>query len=494
MKHQTIDAVFADPVEFISRLTIKSKSGKLVRFGDVITSEQIELIRKLQKHKRVIIIKARQLGISTLVRAFAFWQAYTSRDPINSAVVSNKEKSSFNLLDIDRRFYQKLPKFLQRKISLESKSQIQFSANGTNLLAMTAKADSQDRGYTLNLAHLSEFAFYSNADTYLASLLASINDGQVVIESTPNYYGDALHELIRGSYYDNRWEVIFMPWSSFPEYRSDELVEPTEEEEELMEKHSLDIEQISWRRHKIAEMKSEYLFRREYPLTIEEAWTLTDSCYFSVEDLEDIQQLPYRGGEVQFVPPVQGITYSVGVDPAGGVGKDYSVATVISKLDHTVVAKISTNTKSINAFALDVINLAKKYNNAFIHFEENNHGHGFKEVLNANGYTYYKAFTTTAKSKISLYDQLRVWIGEGMISYLDALCLAEMRMLQSSDKGLAPSHPDGAHDDQVISFALAIDGLKYVKEPVDPHTRLMMRAYAQQNVKQINPLSAIRNR
>jgi hypothetical protein len=81
-----------------------------------------------------------------------------------------------------------------------------------------------------------------------------------------------------------------------------------------------------------------------------------------------------------------------------------------------------------------------------------------------------------------------------MISYLDALCLAEMRMLQSSDKGLAPSHPDGAHDDQVISFALAIDGLKYVKEPVDPHTRLMMRAYAQQNVKQINPLSAIRNR
>lgn len=494
MKHSQIDEIFTDPVEFISRLTIKSKSGKLVRFGDVITSEQIELIRKLQNHKRVIIIKARQLGISTLVRAFAFWQAYTSRDPINSAVVSNKEKSSFNLLDIDRRFYQKLPKFLQRKISLESKSQIQFSANGTNLLAMTAKADSQDRGYTLNLAHLSEFAFYSNADTYLASLLASINEGQVVIESTPNYYGDALHELIRGSYYDNRWEVIFMPWSSFPEYRSDETVEPTEEEKELMERHSLDIQQISWRRHKIAEMKSEFLFRREYPLTIEEAWSLTDSCYFTTEELEDIQTLPYRGGEVQFAPPVSGLTYAIGVDPAGGVGGDYSVATVISKLDNAIVAKISTNTRSINSFGLDVINIAKKYNNAFIHFEENNHGHGFKEVLNANGYIQYKPFTTTAKSKISLYDQLRVWIGEGMLTYLDTLCLAELRMLQSSNKGLAPAHPDGAHDDQVISLALAIDGLKYVKEPIDPHSRLMMRAFAQQNTKQINPLSAIRNR
>ena len=494
MKHQTIDAVFADPVEFISRLTIKSKTGKLVRFGDVITSEQIELIRKLQSHKKVIIIKARQLGVSTLVRAFAFWQAYTSRDPINSAVVSNKEKSSFNLLDIDKRFYQKLPKFLQRKISLESKSQIQFASNGTNLLAMTAKADSQDRGYTLNLAHLSEFAFYSNADTYLASLLASINDGQVVIESTPNYYGDALHELIRGSYYDNRWEVVFMPWSSFPEYRSDELVEATEEEEELMERYSLDIQQISWRRHKIAEMKSEFLFRREYPLTIEEAWTLTDSCFFTTEELEDIQTLPYRGGEVQFAPPVSGLTYCIGVDPASGVGADYSVATVISKLDNAVVAKISSNTRSINAFALDVINLAKKYNNAFIHFEENNHGHAFREVLNANGYIHYKPFTTTAKSKIALYDQLRVWIGEGMITYLDSLCLAELRMLQTSNKGLAPSHPEGAHDDQVISLALAIDGLKFVKEPIDPHSRLMMRAFASQNTKQINPLSAIRNR
>jgi hypothetical protein len=285
-----------------------------------------------------------------------------------------------------------------------------------------------------------------------------------------------------------------MPWSSFPEYRSDELVEPTEEEKELMEKHSLDIEQISWRRHKIAEMKSEYLFRREYPLTIEEAWTLTDSCYFSVEDLEDIQQLPYRGGEVQFVPPVQGITYSVGVDPAGGVGKDYSVATVISKLDHTVVAKISTNTKSINAFALDVINLAKKYNNAFIHFEANNHGHAFKEVLNYNNYTNYKEFLTTSKSKITLYDQLRVWVGEGMISYLDALCLAELRMLQTSQQGLAPKHPEGAHDDQVISLALAIEGLKFVKDPVDPHSLIMKRVMDLQRTKTTNPLSAIRMR
>ena len=112
-----LDEILIDPVAFVRRLTIKDKNGKLVRFGDVITSEQIELIRALQQHKRIIVVKARQMGISTVVRAFCFWQALTSRDSVNTAVVSNKERSALNLLDIDRRFYNKLPKSLQRPLS-----------------------------------------------------------------------------------------------------------------------------------------------------------------------------------------------------------------------------------------------------------------------------------------------------------------------------------------------------------------------------------------
>ena len=490
-----IDNILTDPVEFISRLTIKNKSGKLVRFGEVITQEQIDLIRTLQKNKRVIVVKARQLGISTVVRAFCFWEAFTSRDPFNSAVVSNKEKSAFNLLDIDRRFYQKLPKSLQRRIGVDTKSQFQFASNGTNLLAMTVKADSQDRGWTLNTAHLSEFAFYDNAEVYLASLIASVNEGRIIIESTPNYYGDALHELIKESTYGKKWEVVFMPWSSFPGYRSKDLVEPTEEELELMEGFDLDLEQISWRRHKIDEMKSETLFRKEYPLTINDAWTLDDKTYFAHKDLESINSLPYNGGYEVFVPPVYGQTYAIGVDPAGGIGGDYSVATVLNKIDNSICAKICYNTKSINQFALQVIDLAKYYNNAMILFEENNHGHGFKEVLHANRYPHYTPWTTSMKSKIALYDQLKSWITEGMIDYLDEITLLELRMLQNSETGLAPKHPQGAHDDNVISFALAIECLKHVKYPEDPHSALWRRIAnkAIANDRRVsNPLQALR--
>lgn len=489
----SLDQLLCDPVEFISRLTIKSKSGKLVRFGDVITPEQIELIRALQANKNIIVIKARQLGISTVVRAYCFWEAYTNRDSVNCAVISNKERSAMNLLDIDRRFYVKLPKSLQRALSVDTKTQIQFQSTQTNLLAMTARADSQDRGYTLNTAHLSEYAFYDNADTYLASLLASINDGKVIIESTPNYFGDALHELIKASTYDSRWHVVFMPWSSFPTYRTDELVTPTPDELELMDRYSLDIEQISWRRHKIAEMKSDVLFRREYPLTIEECWTLDDKCYFTNSDLEHLTKIPCRHGKSVLAPYQHGMPYVIGVDPASGVGQDYSVATVMSKMDYSVVAKLSSNQMGINPFALGVIELSKQYGDALVLFENNNHGHAFREVLNANSFSKYKEWVTTSKSKIALFDQLRTYIKDSIVTYLDELTLSELRMLQSSTNGTAPKHPSGMHDDQVISFALAIEALKYVTVPLTPY-EVMLKQMQTKPVVNTSALSAISRR
>lgn len=491
-----LDEILVDPVEFIGRLTIKNKNGKLCKFGDVITDEQIALIRALEQHKRIIVIKSRQMGISTVVRAFCFWQALTAREVISTAVVSNKERSAFNLLDIDKRFYSLLPKPLKRTLSVDTVSRMQFASNGTNILAMTAKADSQDRGYTLNMAHLSEYAFYSNAESYLSSLIASINEGSIIIESTPNYYDDALHRIVRANEYNQSWHVIFMPWCTFPEYSSDKLVEPNEYELKIMKEHNLSIEQISWRRHKIAEMQSEPLFRREYPLTIDEAWTIDDRCYFTVEQLEQFSA-PYKSqayGEMIFVPPVFGMNYSIGVDPAGGTGNDFSVACVVNKLDNSIVAKISSNKQSIHDFGIRVIELARKYNDAYILFEQNNHGHGFEQLLLANKYNNWSAFVTTQSSKIALYEHLRTQINQNTIGNIDTLTLTELRMLQSSQSNNAPKHPDGMHDDQVIAFALAIEALKYVKVPIDPVTKQFMNWNKKQQSKPVNILNAIRGR
>jgi hypothetical protein len=119
-RNAALAKVFEDPVSFIKRLIIKSKEGKLIRFGEVITDEQVSVIRALQKHKRVIVIKARQMGLTTVCRAFAFWEAYTAPHSINSVIISNKLGSAVELLNIDKRFHNTLPAELQRKSTVRN--------------------------------------------------------------------------------------------------------------------------------------------------------------------------------------------------------------------------------------------------------------------------------------------------------------------------------------------------------------------------------------
>jgi hypothetical protein len=73
---------------------------------------------------------------------------------------------------------------------------------------------------------------------------------------------------------------IFLPWSIDPTYRTktpDDFA-MTAEEKQIAELHNLDAEQIYWRRRKIGERGSGYLFKREYPLTPEEAFMASSTA------------------------------------------------------------------------------------------------------------------------------------------------------------------------------------------------------------------------
>ena len=242
-KKHSLSEILTDPVLFIARLKIKDKDGKIVSFGEVMTDEQIHIIRMLDKHDRVAIVKARQMGITTVVRAYMFWKVYTSHLTLNSVVVSNKQTSANELLKIDKRFFETLPSGLRRTAS-KRHDRITFESTESACLSMSAQADAADRGYTLNFVHASEFAFYDNPDEWLASTIASVNKGKVVLESTANHFGDALHKIVTAK--DDGWHVIFLPWSSFPQYRRKlhggcKKIEWNEEEEHTSVMYTLSI-------------------------------------------------------------------------------------------------------------------------------------------------------------------------------------------------------------------------------------------------------------
>jgi|TARA_R100001463_G_scaffold4434_6_gene16639 major membrane immunogen (membrane-anchored lipoprotein) len=474
----TLDQVLNDPLELISRLKIKDKKGKYKKFGEVITPEQIDIINTIHSHDRIAIVKARQMGITTAVRGYCFWEVFSSPESLNSSVVSNKHNSACELLKIDRRFFNTLPKPLRRTMQ-DRKDRLTFSSTDSSLMAASAQSDSQDRGFTMNTAHLSEYAFYDNPEEYLASMVASINDGKIIIESTANHYQDALHRICLDANYNDRWKVIFLPWSSFPQYRKalpKGGFEMDHFEKKLAEEHNLTEEQIFWRREKIKEIKDERLFRREFPITIEEAYSLSDDNYFTDVHFEHIEKIEINNETVTVLEEYDPRdSYILGVDVGGGTGGDYSCGIILSRISHSPVAIISSNTLSVHDFTIACMNLAKRYR-AQICFESNNHGAGFKEVLNANSWHQYREFLTTKKSKIQIYEHLRNFLEEQMIFNLDDKTFTELRGLVKDNKGLAPSAPSGLHDDRAMALAIGLYHLRDVPMPKSDWDRAMLRA------------------
>ena len=113
-QQKQLEDIILDPKQFIKRLTIRDKQGKNRVFGDLITPEQLSILDDIHNNQRVAIIKARQLGATTLCRAYAFWELYTNKNAMTTALISNKFNSAIELLKIDKRFHENLPPFLQR--------------------------------------------------------------------------------------------------------------------------------------------------------------------------------------------------------------------------------------------------------------------------------------------------------------------------------------------------------------------------------------------
>ena len=112
--HTELARVFSDPFEFIQRLRIVNKSGKVVPL--TLNAEQVEIINALEEGRDTLVLKPRQIGSSTVVWAYMFWKAYTATTPLTLIILSYKIASSKHLLHIHKRFYQYLQETLKRPL------------------------------------------------------------------------------------------------------------------------------------------------------------------------------------------------------------------------------------------------------------------------------------------------------------------------------------------------------------------------------------------
>jgi hypothetical protein len=453
-----------DPRTFFRFLQVFDKQqAKLVPF--VLNSEQEELLDALLTHNRIVVCKARQIGCSTLIRAYFLWRSYIEKEPTRHAIISYTRDSADHLHSIDKQFYTSLPLPLQRTLSKSSSRTLGFKDTGAELRSFTGGGKGgATRSFTFSSAHISEFAFFDDQDELLANTIASVGEGQIIIETTTNGPGDKYHQLCMGSPL-NGWHLCFFPWYQHKNYKKRSAfgqngVPPmTEEEKQMMEDLGLQKQQMYWRRTQITTMGIEK-FKREFPSSVDEAF-MSDAKIFYPSDVLDACEIVELGGTDRwYCDPHQGDSFAMGVDVALGKGGDYSTITVISTTTLQPIYHFRSNTILPQSFADKIWEVYWEFNEPVCLIESN--GPGALVIYRCKEFGMRKLWrdkngndwTTRKENKLAIYDNVRELLCEGQLACLDSTLWNEMRNCVILDNG-QPGHPKGTNDDLLFSFALA---------------------------------------
>ena len=463
---------FQDPRNFFKFLKVFDKEdNKLVPFQ--LRPQQEELLDALLTHNKIVVLKARQLGISTLLRAYFLWKSYMSLEPTRHAIISYTRDSADHLHNMDKGFYLSLPKQLQRKLSKSSSRTLQFGDTSAELRAFTAGGKAgATRSFTFSDTHISEFAFFDDQDDLLANVMASVGEGQIVIETTPNSPGDKYHDLIENAP-DNGWHLCWFPWYEHPQYtkksqfHQPQIPDPTEEELEIKAEFGLTLGQLYWRRTMIKTMGIEK-FRREFPATVDEAFFAASNEFFPLDILDDMEVLDLGGAKERwYCDPQPGDKFAMGVDVAAGRGGDYSVITVVSCTTMLPIYHFRSNQILPHQLADKIYDLYWDFDEPHTIIEQNGPGetvlYRMKEWKVKNLYKDSKGrdWRTRKENKIAIFDYLRDLVCEGVICSVDKTLWTEMRSIQIT-KGAPAS---AGHDDMVVATALALWGAKLKPVP-----------------------------
>ena len=459
-----------------------------------IVNEAIEKQLKETGKVRVIILKARQMGLSTYTTARVFWKAYYNAYN-KSVVMAHDAATSDALFSMSKNTIDNMTESFRPKFKKSNAKEIMFEHNDSGYRLYTAGAPEAGRGTTPTIAHLSEVAFWTHDEKILAGLFQGIsqaNGTEVILESTANGVGNAFHRLWTGAVKgENEYIAIFVPWFLMNEYRRkiplNTTFERFPEEEILVTRFNLDNEQLYWRRLKIAEGGPDK-FRQEYPSTPEEAFIISGSNVFNLEKLSQLVPQPIlakrefnfessmmedapRGSIEIFKYPTFEDSFVIGADVALGVGKDYSAA-VVMNAKREVCAVYRNNTIDPSQFGDLLFYLGRYYNNALLAVESNSMGIATLNRLTQMKYVnmYYQTkmanvskeegnrigWRTTSASKPAIIGFLKNAIEQDDIWIPSRIVIGELMNYTADDSGKTNAIV-GHNDDTVIALAISLE-------------------------------------
>lgn len=312
-------------------LKIKDEFGNIVplefNYAQKRVLDIIEDLESKNKPVRIIVLKARQVGISTLVQGKICHKIITKPNR-RSLTMGHKVDASNNLFDMFKRYYDQLPKPLQPTLEKSNEKKVSFRKLKSENKIDTAGAGEVGRSDTLQILHATEVAFYPDANLTMLGLMQGAKNAEFIcLESTANGIGGYFYNMwvdaINGL---SDYVPIFISWLEIPEYSKNfdneaekerlssdlgnGLFNSFEDEENGLITLGASLEKLNWRRWAIKNLCGNDVnkFHQEYPTTWEEAFVSSGSPVFPQHicnrrlketlELKRTNQMPLKRGDL----------------------------------------------------------------------------------------------------------------------------------------------------------------------------------------------------
>ena len=274
-------------------LVIRTKSGGLHRFN--LNQAQRYIHERLQDqidrqgYVRAVILKGRQQGCSTYVGGRFYWRV-THNKGVRAFILTHEQEATNNLFDMTQRYHENCNPLVKPSTGAANAKELFFDLLDSGYKVGTAGSKGVGRSQTIQYFHGSEVAFWPFAETHAAGVMQAIPNQpgtEIILESTANGIGNFFHQQWQAAERgEGDYIAIFVPWFWQEEYRKPcpDGFTLTDLEMEYQALYSLTREQICWRREKIAQLGSEWLFKQEYPSNPAEAFQVSgDDTLISAE-------------------------------------------------------------------------------------------------------------------------------------------------------------------------------------------------------------------
>ena len=333
---------------------------------------QHQLLDIIAQNDRVIILKARQIGVSWLLAAIALHTALFT-PASNILIFSRGEREAVTMKERCHFMWSRLPAWMKQPIDKNNDQLLTFPVMNSKIQSFPARPGS-GLGETATLVIFDEMAHMEYARDLYRGIIPTIEHGKFVGISTAYGRGNLFYETYMGAKNgENRFVPIFIPYYAKPG-RTDE----------------------TWEKEALADLPL-YEAMQEYPRKEEEAFLIAGTCMFPVEILRNtplIEPVHHGEGEV-FIPPhlapnddnkEPGHTYAAALDTALGIaGRDYNVLQIGDLTTGEQVAKMRTQIPIEQAVEA-AYELLTMYGQPYIIIEDQPQGRLAYNILTKLGY------------------------------------------------------------------------------------------------------------